>query len=156
MTEIITRCPGCSVSFRAMPAHLQAANGLVRCGACLLVFDARENLVANPLGTAPTEESDQQDDELLIHDDMDSDLLSEEQVQSPQGETSDLFSLDEQQTTTDLSLEDAALEEAFMSPEVTMAAFKAHSYPRLGAYLMFIGMLLTFIAFFVGKKEAKS
>ncbi|WP_372744326.1 hypothetical protein [Lutibacter sp.] len=34
--------------------------------------------------------------------------------------------------------------------------FKAHSYPRLGAYLMFLGMFLTFIAFFVGKKEAKS
>jgi len=33
--------------------------------------------------------------------------------------------------------------------------FKAHSYPRLGAYLMFVGMLLTVIAFFVGKKEAK-
>ena len=33
--------------------------------------------------------------------------------------------------------------------------FKAHSYPRLGAYLMFLGMLLTFVAFFVGKKEVK-
>lgn len=34
--------------------------------------------------------------------------------------------------------------------------FTAHSYPRAGAYFMFVGMLLTFIAFFVGKKEAKS
>ena len=34
--------------------------------------------------------------------------------------------------------------------------FKAHSYPRLGAYLMFLGMFLTFVAFFVGKKEAKN
>jgi len=33
--------------------------------------------------------------------------------------------------------------------------FTAHSYPRTGAYLMFVGMLMTFIAFFVGKKEAK-
>jgi len=33
--------------------------------------------------------------------------------------------------------------------------FKAHSYPRTGAYLMFIGMSLTAIAFFVGKKESK-
>jgi len=33
--------------------------------------------------------------------------------------------------------------------------FKAHSYPRLGAYLMFFGMFLTFVAFFIGKKEAK-
>jgi len=34
--------------------------------------------------------------------------------------------------------------------------FKAHSYPRTGAYLMFIGMMLTVVAFFVGKKESKS
>ncbi|MEN8124776.1 MAG: hypothetical protein ABFR32_06545 [Bacteroidota bacterium] len=34
--------------------------------------------------------------------------------------------------------------------------FTAHSYPRAGAYLMFVGMFLTFIAFFVGKKEAKN
>ena len=34
--------------------------------------------------------------------------------------------------------------------------FTAHSYPRAGAYFMFGGMLLTFIAFFVGKKEANN
>jgi len=34
--------------------------------------------------------------------------------------------------------------------------FTAHSYPRTGAYFMFLGMLMTFVAFFVGKKEAKS
>lgn len=33
--------------------------------------------------------------------------------------------------------------------------FTAHSYPKAGAYLMFSGMLLTLIAFFVGKREAK-
>jgi len=33
--------------------------------------------------------------------------------------------------------------------------FTAHSYPRTGAYFMFVGIFLTFIAFFVGKKEAK-
>ena len=38
----------------------------------------------------------------------------------------------------------------------TILNFVAHSYPRTGAYLMFLGMLMTFIAFFVGKKEAKS
>jgi len=34
--------------------------------------------------------------------------------------------------------------------------FTAHSYPRLGAYIMSLGLLLTFIAFFLGKKEAKT
>ncbi len=38
----------------------------------------------------------------------------------------------------------------------TILNFKAHSYPRLGAYFMFIGMLLTVVAFFVGKKEVKN
>ncbi len=34
--------------------------------------------------------------------------------------------------------------------------FKAHSYPRTGAYFMFAGMMLTVVAFFVGKKEVKN
>jgi hypothetical protein len=34
--------------------------------------------------------------------------------------------------------------------------FTAHSYPRLGAYFMFVGMLMTLVAFFVGKKETNS
>jgi len=34
--------------------------------------------------------------------------------------------------------------------------FKAHSYPRLGAYLMFLGMGLTVVAAYLGKKEIKA
>ena len=34
--------------------------------------------------------------------------------------------------------------------------FTAHSYPRTGAYLMFVGMMLTITAFFIGKKEVKN
>lgn len=37
-----------------------------------------------------------------------------------------------------------------------MLNFDAYSYPRLGGYLMGAGMLLTFIAFFIGKKEMKN
>ena len=37
----------------------------------------------------------------------------------------------------------------------TILNFVAHSYPRTGAYFLASGMFLTFIAFFVGKKEAK-
>jgi len=33
--------------------------------------------------------------------------------------------------------------------------FTAHSYPRQGAWFMFSGCMLIFIAFFVGKREAK-
>ena len=34
--------------------------------------------------------------------------------------------------------------------------FTAHSYPRLGAYLLFVGMMLSVVAFFVGKKESEA
>lgn len=34
--------------------------------------------------------------------------------------------------------------------------FTAHSYPRAGAYLLFAGMFLTLVAFFVGLKTKKS
>jgi hypothetical protein len=32
--------------------------------------------------------------------------------------------------------------------------FRAHSYPSLGAYLMGLGMFLTFVAFWLGRKKA--
>ena len=73
MTEIITRCPGCSVSFRASPDQLQAANGHVRCGSCLLIFDAHTHKIADELlGDDDTKNNLSLDsDDLLIHDDMD-------------------------------------------------------------------------------------
>lgn len=42
MSDIVTRCPACSTAFRAEPSQLSAASGLVRCGNCLQVFDAKE------------------------------------------------------------------------------------------------------------------
>ena len=41
MSDIVTRCPTCSIAFRAEQSQLSAAAGLVRCGTCLKVFDAR-------------------------------------------------------------------------------------------------------------------
>lgn len=43
MPDIVTRCPACNIAFRAEPSQLSAATGLVRCGTCLKVFDAREH-----------------------------------------------------------------------------------------------------------------
>ncbi|PVW15867.1 hypothetical protein [Marixanthomonas spongiae] len=36
-----------------------------------------------------------------------------------------------------------------------MLNFDVDSWPHVGGYLMFVGMLLTFVAFFIGKKEWK-
>ena len=77
MTEIITRCPGCSASFRASPAHLEAANGQTRCGSCLLLFDACAHQIEEKQPRDNPSENDLSldSDDLLIYDDMDISVL---------------------------------------------------------------------------------
>ena len=91
MTSFITQCPHCRTSFRLSRSQLGAARGVVRCGACLEVFNASQRLQqeegpglaapappprpTTPLaplqaGTPPAE-----DDTLWIHDDLDLDNL---------------------------------------------------------------------------------
>lgn len=57
MTEsFVTQCPHCRTSFRVSLMQLGAARGAVRCGACLHVFNAAQQLLdqGQPLpGTAP-------------------------------------------------------------------------------------------------------
>jgi len=45
MTFFITQCPHCDTTFRTRINQLQSADGMVRCGACLQVFVADDNLV---------------------------------------------------------------------------------------------------------------
>lgn len=42
---MLTRCPGCSTTFRVTPEQVKARHGKVRCGRCQHVFDAIEFLV---------------------------------------------------------------------------------------------------------------
>ncbi|MGS2722774.1 DUF3426 domain-containing protein [Porticoccus sp. GXU_MW_L64] len=70
--DYITRCPACAIAFQVCDDQLQLAAGKVRCGACLTIFDARsyfELPLATPESTPATE------DDLLIHDQMDTSLL---------------------------------------------------------------------------------
>ncbi|WP_049723646.1 DUF3426 domain-containing protein [Gilvimarinus polysaccharolyticus] len=55
MTQLVTRCPQCSTSFRITPAQIQKARGAVRCGSCLHIFNAEQNLIEgrNPKPAAP-------------------------------------------------------------------------------------------------------
>ena len=47
MTEsFVTQCPHCRTSFRVSRAQLSAAHGAVRCGACLHVFNAGQQLLS--------------------------------------------------------------------------------------------------------------
>lgn len=41
----VTQCPHCNTSFHVGPIQLEAANGSVRCGGCLKVFDALEHFI---------------------------------------------------------------------------------------------------------------
>ncbi len=43
-----TRCPNCSTFFAVNPEQLGAANGRVRCGSCLSIFDGLKHLTERP------------------------------------------------------------------------------------------------------------
>lgn len=46
--SFITQCPHCQTRFRVNAAQLGAASGAVRCGTCLKVFSAPQNMVGGP------------------------------------------------------------------------------------------------------------
>jgi predicted Zn finger-like uncharacterized protein len=45
MSSFLTQCPHCLTSFRVTDSQLEAADGLVRCGACLGIFSAAANRI---------------------------------------------------------------------------------------------------------------
>lgn len=57
MSVAVTQCPHCSAKFRVRDEHVRAHSGLVRCGACRGIFDARLNLVEGQLSD-PNEDAD--------------------------------------------------------------------------------------------------
>jgi predicted Zn finger-like uncharacterized protein len=56
--KLVTRCPACRTAFRLVADQLRLRQGLVRCGQCDTVFDAREHLIEVPApATASTASS---------------------------------------------------------------------------------------------------
>lgn len=54
MTDsFVTQCPHCQTSFRVSHAQLSVARGVVRCGACLQVFNAARQLLEQRDGVEP-------------------------------------------------------------------------------------------------------
>jgi predicted Zn finger-like uncharacterized protein len=45
MAKFLTQCPFCQTSFKVSAEQMQAANGVVRCGACMEVFLAGQNRI---------------------------------------------------------------------------------------------------------------
>jgi len=54
--SMVTRCPSCNTVFRVTPQQLQAHNGDVRCGRCMMVFDGFKGLAVLPEPTAAESE----------------------------------------------------------------------------------------------------
>ncbi|WP_096085362.1 zinc-ribbon and DUF3426 domain-containing protein [Agaribacterium haliotis] len=52
MSDLITRCPKCSTSFKIQRSHLDKAKGAVRCGSCLSIFNAKEHLINDEQGSS--------------------------------------------------------------------------------------------------------
>lgn len=91
--SFITQCPHCHTSFRVNQHQLTAAQGAVRCGACLHVFNAHQHMLEKPPITPPavaaippnappleqatsaTPPRKNPLDTLWIHDDLDLDSL---------------------------------------------------------------------------------
>ncbi|MDC0069647.1 hypothetical protein OAL10_12820 [Gammaproteobacteria bacterium] len=46
MTEAITQCPVCQMTFKVTEAQIFIADGSVRCGACLHAFKAEQYFVS--------------------------------------------------------------------------------------------------------------
>ena len=97
MTSFVTQCPHCRTRFRVSRVQLAAAHGVVRCGACMEMFNAARYLHESDLAqniaadtTAPTPlplsepaeprplppaKPQAEDSTLWIHDDLDLDSL---------------------------------------------------------------------------------
>lgn len=71
MAAKATRCPHCQTSFRVTEAQLATARGLVRCGACLEVFNAQAHWVESEPAPEPTsaQSSLSPDDDIRFDDD---------------------------------------------------------------------------------------
>jgi len=104
MSLFITQCPHCQTSFRTSVSQLQSADGMVRCGACLRVFAADDNLLpAADLRTihvpVPDEIEDDEEEEFEQHEELDEQLpiseldIEEENTQDDEDSDS-IFTLD--------------------------------------------------------------
>lgn len=58
-SDKLTRCPHCKAAFKVSEEQLEVANGRVRCGACMNVFDALAYSLGEANGSAATETNEE-------------------------------------------------------------------------------------------------
>ncbi|MHB0817379.1 DUF3426 domain-containing protein [Stutzerimonas stutzeri] len=146
MTSFVTQCPHCRTSFRVSRAQLAAARGVVRCGACMELFNAAQQLsdedklrasAAETPAPAPVSvpvqssaPSNSEDDTLWIHDDLDLDSLDldEELARLEREELElarELLQLEQTQPHTASPDDDEAWAERLLGAETTQAPVPA-------------------------------
>jgi len=59
VSALLTRCPTCGTTFRALPSQLAVRGGMVRCGKCAATFDGVVNLVEESAAAEAAEPSPQ-------------------------------------------------------------------------------------------------
>ncbi len=107
----LTQCPHCKASFKATEEQLSVANGRVRCGACLNIFDAIAYRINDPEYTSDSSKVSAQD--LALDDDhfFDDTIELENELLSDEANTeadifSDIDSSSETNTKTSARLEE--------------------------------------------------
>ncbi|MFC3607152.1 DUF3426 domain-containing protein [Stutzerimonas tarimensis] len=140
MTSFITECPHCSTRFRITPSQLDAARGVVRCGACMTMFDASRHLSDTPPPASPEPPKLvdpvekpallKQDDTLWIHDDLDLESMDLDE------ELSRLIR--EELRLSQRQLQDAEQEDsqpsAASAADVSLSAVRDEEEPELPAF----------------------
>ena len=79
-TERLTQCPHCKASFKVSEDQLSVANGRVRCGSCMNIFDAIAYSISEAEITEQSEQSpptQHSEDSPLV--DLEEDILSKEE-----------------------------------------------------------------------------
>lgn len=77
-SSLLTRCPNCQTQFRVTDQQLGIANGKVRCGNCMKIFNAVEHQTAPPASSASDGQSaaagfTATEDDLVFQDDPEED-----------------------------------------------------------------------------------
>ena len=94
MSSRVTQCPKCQTSFRVTDAQLDIANGAVRCGSCLHIFNAPEHWIGDSTEAQPSPEPVSnpddsfgdlmaEDDDFAIDDNFDTDQLFADDEDDP-------------------------------------------------------------------------
>jgi len=83
--SFITQCPHCQVKFKLTESQLNAAKGSVRCGACLNIFNAKENLTQSHTKQVPIKPA------IVLKKEATQRTSLKEPISSPDSNTDNLF-----------------------------------------------------------------